>query len=79
MTGRKATDQWYNEISNYNFSDPKKSKSPVGHFTQVVWKGSTQMGAAMATSASGWNFVVARYRAAGNMRGAEKMNVMPLN
>ena len=77
MTGRKVTDLWYDEIKNYNFSDPKQSKSPHGHFTQVVWKGSTQMGAAMATSGTGWNFIVARYRPAGSMRGAEKMNVLP--
>lgn len=79
MTGKKATDDWYNEINNYNFADPKMSKTPVGHFTQVVWKGSRQIGAAMATSATGWHFVVARYRPGGNMRGAEKSNVLPLN
>lgn len=38
-----AVDGWYNEISQYDWSDPV-FKNTTGHFTQVVWKGSTTLG-----------------------------------
>ncbi|MDI1491469.1 MAG: hypothetical protein OHK93_002678 [Ramalina farinacea] len=38
-----AVDGWYNEISQYDWSDPVYSNK-TGHFTQVVWKGSTTLG-----------------------------------
>lgn len=34
---------WYDEIKNYNFSKPGFS-SQTGHFTQVVWKDSIELG-----------------------------------
>ena len=38
-----AVDGWYNEISKYDWSNPGY-KEETGHFTQVVWKGSTSLG-----------------------------------
>ena len=38
-----AVDGWYSEISQYDWSDPG-FKNTTGHFTQVVWKGSTSLG-----------------------------------
>ncbi len=43
-----AVDSWYNEISAYNFNNPGFS-SATGHFTQVIWRASTQLGCAKAT------------------------------
>jgi uncharacterized protein YkwD len=34
---------WYNEIQNYDFNNPGFSDS-TGHFTQVVWEASLQIG-----------------------------------
>ena len=38
-----AVDGWYSEISQYDWSDPGFTNN-TGHFTQVVWKGSTTLG-----------------------------------
>ena len=34
LTGKYATDMWYEEIKDYNFNNPG-FKSGTGHFTQV--------------------------------------------
>lgn len=39
---------------------------PSGHFTQVVWKETTQLGVGVATVGTR-SYVVAQYRPAGNM------------
>ena len=43
---------WYSEISSYNFSNPGFSKS-TGHFTQVVWKDSIQIGCGWVSNCAG--------------------------
>lgn len=52
---------------------------PPGHFTQVVWKGSTEVGVGLATDGH-TVFVVGQYRPAGNINMNEyfKENVLPL-
>jgi len=39
---------WYNEINKYNYTSPGFSKE-TGHFTQVVWKNSKELGIGMAS------------------------------
>lgn len=43
---------------------------PAGHFTQVVWKDSTQLGVGLATDGK-MAFVVGQYRPAGNINRKE--------
>lgn len=52
---------------------------PIGHFTQVVWKDSTELGVGMATDGNK-AFVVGQYRPAGNMNmaGYFEKNVLKL-
>jgi len=74
MTGKLAVDSWYSEIKNCNFNDPE-SCSGVGHFTQLVWKDSKQLGIGCAKSSDGAYYVVANYYPAGNWGGEYKRNV----
>ena len=69
---------WYEEERKYNYS-PQSARfsTNTGHFTQVVWASSRQMGAGKAVSKSGAQFVVARYSPAGNVRGQFVENVKP--
>jgi len=76
LTGRKVTDMWYEEHDKYNYSNPGFS-STTGHFTQIVWQNSKEMGAGKAVSSSGAQFVVARYQPPGNVRGQFPENVKP--
>ncbi|KAM7392099.1 hypothetical protein PAMP_022734 [Pampus punctatissimus] len=77
LTGKEAVDSWYSEIKDYNWSMPGFSGS-TGHFTQVVWKESTELGVGMATDGNKV-FVVGQYRPAGNMNmpGYFEKNVLP--
>lgn len=76
LTGKKTTDMWYEEEGRYNYRNAQFSTN-TGHFTQIVWAGSTQMGAGRAVSSTGAQFVVARYSPAGNVRGKFEENVRP--
>ena len=49
----------------------------AGHFTQVVWKGSKELGVGRAVTPDGKIIVVANYRPAGNMVGSFAANVLP--
>jgi uncharacterized protein YkwD len=78
-----ATEDWYGEKQYYNYetlasNDPSKA---IGHFTQLVWKGSTKIGAGrVCGSADGkWHdtYIAVNFSAAGNMSGAYKDNVLP--
>ena len=59
---------WYAEESNYDYNTGKGKKEgdAILHFTQVVWKETSELGMATATSANTW-FTVARYKPRGNM------------
>ncbi|XP_078406547.1 GLI pathogenesis-related 2 isoform X3 [Cetorhinus maximus] len=77
-TGTEVSEAWYSEIKKYNFSDPG-FKSGTGHFTQLVWKASKEMGAGCATDGKGTFMVVAVYNPPGNITnpGYFKDNVSP--
>ena len=61
----KATTAWYNEVSGYNFGNPDASSGDVGHFTQVVWVGSTHLGCASAKCSFGGYMTYCNYGAPG--------------
>lgn len=65
---------WYDEIKDYDFNNPGFS-SGTGHFTQVVWVDSMELGVAKATAQNGMQFVVARYFPPGNILGRFPNNV----
>ena len=57
-------DNWYREISQYNFNAPAYSNA-VGHFTQLIWRNSKQLGCGMSVC-NGANYWVCRYSPTGN-------------
>lgn len=64
---------WYNEIKHYDFSKHTFSFQ-TGHFTQVVWKATTQLGCGRAVC-KGAELWVCNYAPAGNVSGSFAANV----
>lgn len=76
ITGEDPVKSWYDEIKLHKFgTEPKSLES--GHFTQVVWKDSRELGVAFA-KLNGRIVVVANYFPAGNIVGHFSTNVPPL-
>lgn len=68
-----AVDSWYSEAKAYNYAKPGFSEK-TGHFTQVVWKGSTRVGCS-ARRCGPMTIVVCRYDPPGNVLGQFAANV----
>jgi glioma pathogenesis-related protein 2 len=66
---------WYDEIGQYDFNNPGFSGG-TGHFTQVVWKDTKQVGCGIA-QCDGGALLVCNYSPAGNMEGQYPDNVPP--
>jgi uncharacterized protein YkwD len=78
----QAVTSWYNEVADYDYNNPGFS-GKTGHFTQVVWKGSTDVGcgAAEGEATIGGNtytavYVVCQYAPPGNFQGQFPQNVL---
>lgn len=76
LNGSEAADSWYKEATDYNFEDPAFN-AKCGRFTQVVWASSREFGVAKCVADDGTQYVVARYKPAGNIVGEFKENVKP--
>ena len=74
VTGEKASQSWYNEVSKYNFDNPGFS-SETGHFTPLVWKGSQKIGCGAACNSKNKCYVSCNYYPPGNYQGQFKQNV----
>ncbi|MEV4128101.1 CAP family protein [Nocardia sp. NPDC049707] len=74
VTGATAVEDWYAEIKDYNFTEPGFSDK-TGHFTQVVWKGSKQIGVGIVCTGS-TAYVVANYDPPGNYESKFPQNVL---
>ena len=66
-----ASIAWYDEIKDYKYSKIKRYRigPKIGHYTQMVWKDTKEVGIASAISKNGKVYVVARYYPAGNYLG----------
>ena len=71
-TGEMATTSWYDEIKTHNFK--KDFQHASGHFSQLVWKGSQEVGFGVANKGTNY-YVVANYYPAGNIIGDFANNV----
>jgi uncharacterized protein YkwD len=86
---KAAVLSWYAEQGSYDFNTPGVAKNgTIGHFTQVVWKATTDLGCGTASvkeaapviiGGMSYDFydyyVVCRYSPAGNLDGAYSENV----
>ncbi|THU92435.1 PR-1-like protein [Dendrothele bispora CBS 962.96] len=80
-----AMDSWMGEASKYDYNNPGFSDA-TGHFTQVVWKSTTQVACAIASCGANTifsdpsHFVVCQYTPPGNFAGQFPQNVgRPVN
>ena len=76
ITGEKASQAWYNEVGKYNFDNPGFS-SATGHFTQLVWKGSKEIGCGAACNNQNKCYITCNYFPPGNYLGQFGSNVFP--
>ena len=73
VTGSSVTKNWYGENKKHNYSGDWKEGT--GHFTQVIWKDTTEVGFGKCENKRGRVFVVGNYYPAGNVLGFFKYNV----
>jgi pathogenesis-related protein 1 len=66
-TPRMVVDAWASESSRYNYKT-NKCRGRCGHYTQIVWKDTTQVGCAVA-SAGDHEIWVCEYNPPGNIIG----------
>ena len=72
----RVTNLFYNEIEYYDYSDPKFDYQ-TGHFTQLVWKSSTQVGIGMVSNET-ISVLVVNFYPPGNYQGEFVKNVLPI-
>lgn len=77
LTGKEPVENWYNEKSRHHF-DQEPTDLRSGHFTQVIWKASRELGVGVEKNRNGQIFVVASYWPAGNYIGSFINNVHPV-
>lgn len=76
VSGSIAVENWYSEIKDYTFGQEPCGGPVTGHFSQVVWRDSTQLGVGLAQK-DGKVIVVGNYYPAGNIIGRHIANVPP--
>lgn len=68
-SGKATVDAWYDENSQYSYSSPGFNEA-TGHFTQVIWASTTQLGCAYKKCDSDFGYyVVCEYYPPGNVVG----------
>jgi pathogenesis-related protein 1 len=70
ITPTQATDAWGNESKDYTYATNTCATGKVcGHYTQVVWKATTEVGCGKAVCADNTQIWVCNYTPAGNVVG----------
>ncbi len=70
FTAKDAAEAWYSEIDKYKYQPVSRSGfSGTGHYTQMVWKGTREMGIGISTCSDGATIIVANYSPQGNIIG----------
>lgn len=70
VTPTQVTDSWGAEKADYNYAANSCADGEMcGHYTQMVWKSSTEMGCGMAFCSDDSQVWVCNYRPPGNYAG----------
>ena len=65
----QVVDSWGSEKQDYNYNENSCAVGAVcGHYTQIVWESTTEVGCGTATC-DGWDVWVCQYTPAGNVIG----------
>ena len=66
----QASKNWYSEIKDFSNAPLNENNwSVAGHYSQMVWKNTTQVGIGSAKCSNGSTIVVANYNPPGNYMG----------
>jgi uncharacterized protein YkwD len=76
LDAKATVAMWYDEIKGYSFQQPGFSMQ-TGHFTQVVWRGTTSVGCGK-TQCKGLDVWVCEYDPPGNWEGQYREQVLPV-
>jgi len=76
VNGKEMVKEWYEENNNYNYKE--EYQTGKGHFSQMIWKDSKEVGFGFAIAEDGSYFGVANYFPAGNIMGRFVKNVLPV-
>ncbi len=75
LDAEAVAQMWYREVAHYDFARGGFSMQ-TGHFTQLVWVGTTELGCGQATC-NGLDVWVCQYGPPGNVEGQYRQNVLP--
>lgn len=75
LTPEAIVEMWYREVKEYSFKRGGFSMK-TGHFTQVVWKDTAELGCGH-TQCGGLDVWVCQYDRPGNVEGEYQRNVLP--
>lgn len=75
MDPETVVTMWYDEVKLYRFDKPGFSMQ-TGHFTQVVWRGTTELGCGVA-QCKGMDVWVCNYAPPGNWANQYREHVLP--
>lgn len=75
LDAEAVAQMWYREVADYDF-DRGAFSMETGHFTQLVWVGSTELGCGQSTC-NGLDVWVCQYGPPGNVQGQYRQNVLP--
>ena len=70
LTAQGAVDMWAEEASRYTYS-PEYQFTDAGHYTQIVWRATTQIGCGSAACSGNSVIVCCRYSPPGNVIGQQ--------
>jgi len=80
ITSKDVVNAWASESPNYSYADNTcAANQQCGHYTQIVWAGSTKLGCGVTScsqnspfqGSNNWEFWVCNYDPPGNYSGAK--------